>query len=336
VTSPRTVVILHPGGLGDLLLAVPAIYSLKTRYPTHKVLLCGHEEGSRFLAECGLVDCSLSVETTACTALFAGQRPDDPSLLDWLGCCDYAVAWTGDESGILAAALKHCGAAIAVVQSPFACTLTAVHQAERYAEAVGIEATAVPMPHLAVPHMLKNEAWKYLALCGVSPKHPLIVVHPGSGSRHKCVKPEILVPVLKALEAEGLQPLVLQGPADDEMVGQLLPRMSPCPTLLRGLPLPLLGGVLSHAELFLGHDSGVTHLAALLGTSTVVLFGPTDPARWAPRGAAVTVSKEKPCVCPSWEAVRRCEDKPCLDVSSSTILRACLTARATALNPRIC
>jgi heptosyltransferase III len=48
-----------------------------------------------------------------------------------------------------------------------------------------------------------------------------------------------------------------------------------------------LAGWLSGARLFVGNDSGITHLAAAVGTPTLALFGPTDPAVWAPRGAHV-------------------------------------------------
>jgi len=44
---------------------------------------------------------------------------------------------------------------------------------------------------------------------------------------------------------------------------------------------------LARARLYIGNDSGITHLAAAVGTPTIVLFGPTDPAIWAPRGSRV-------------------------------------------------
>jgi hypothetical protein len=46
---------------------------------------------------------------------------------------------------------------------------------------------------------------------------------------------------------------------------------------------------LAKARLYVGNDSGITHLAAAVGTPTVALFGPTDPAIWAPRGPHVRV-----------------------------------------------
>lgn len=48
------------------------------------------------------------------------------------------------------------------------------------------------------------------------------------------------------------------------------------------LSLPQLTDLISGAELFVGPDTGITHLAAATGTLTFALFGPTDPKRWAP------------------------------------------------------
>jgi ADP-heptose:LPS heptosyltransferase len=93
---------------------------------------------------------------------------------------------------------------------------------------------------------------------------------------------------------EGISPVVIEGPADEMFVRDLLgDSPSPVP-VLRAIDLSALAGVLSHASLFVGHDSGVTHLAALLGVRTVAIFGPTDSARWAPLGSHVTVMEGSP------------------------------------------
>jgi ADP-heptose:LPS heptosyltransferase len=60
------------------------------------------------------------------------------------------------------------------------------------------------------------------------------------------------------------------------------------------LPLPELAAQLSSSQLFLGHDSGVSHLAAALGVPCVLLFGPTDPAMWAPPVPHVRVIRRGP------------------------------------------
>jgi heptosyltransferase-3 len=58
---------------------------------------------------------------------------------------------------------------------------------------------------------------------------------------------------------------------------------------LRGLSLERLAAFLASGCLVIGNDSGVTHLAAALGTPTIAIFGPTSPAVWAPRAAQVKI-----------------------------------------------
>ena len=55
---------------------------------------------------------------------------------------------------------------------------------------------------------------------------------------------------------------------------------------------------LAGAALYIGNDSGITHLAAAVGVPVIALFGPTSPDIWVPRGANVTVLRE-----PTIEAV---------------------------------
>ena len=331
----RTIVILHPGALGDILLAVPAIRRLRSRYPHHRLVLCAHERAAALLGATSLVDDWIAFQGAGCAALFIGSRPEDPVLLDCLSRCDLAVAWIRDEAGMLAAGLRTCGAADAVVQSPFAQTLNAVHQSDRYAELLGEKTVDVPnVTSLVMPDDLCQEAQAHLQTCGVSFNRPFALVHPGSGSRHKCVNPDIWGSVTRGLNEQGVQSLLLEGPADREVIQDLLDHLSHRPILLRDLSLSLLAGVLSLTDLYVGHDSGVTHLAALLGVPTVALFGPTDPARWAPRGTAVTVLQAQPCHCASWDMIKNCGEKPCLKFSPSAVLTACQTARAVGVNPR--
>ena len=51
---------------------------------------------------------------------------------------------------------------------------------------------------------------------------------------------------------------------------------------------------LSEADLYIGNDSGISHMAAAVGTPVFALFGPTDPAVWAPRGKKVRVLHRDP------------------------------------------
>ncbi len=104
---------------------------------------------------------------------------------------------------------------------------------------------------------------------------------------------------------------------------QVLRRWAKPLPVLKDLPLRLAAGVIAEADLYVGHDSGLTHLAAALAVPTVALFGPTDVARWAPRGQKVIPLRGMTCACDEWEMVQACRDKPCLRIPVHALIEAC-------------
>ncbi len=67
-----------------------------------------------------------------------------------------------------------------------------------------------------------------------------------------------------------------------------------------------LGACLARASLYIGNDSGISHLAAAVGTPVVALFGPTDPTVWAPRGGSVTVMQMESSPEDVYNSIRSC------------------------------
>jgi len=81
------------------------------------------------------------------------------------------------------------------------------------------------------------------------------------------------------------------GPAERALADPLLALLPGAIDLCGQLSLPEAAACLTRARLFVGNDSGLMHLAAAAGVPTVGIFGPTDPAVYAPIGpyaAAVT------------------------------------------------
>jgi ADP-heptose:LPS heptosyltransferase len=111
-----------------------------------------------------------------------------------------------------------------------------------------------------------------------------LAVHPGSGSPAKNWPADRFAALVRAHGAGGPWLLVI-GPADEDAAAALqgLPGAVP----LRQAPARVLGALLARAGLYVGNDSGVSHLAAAAGAPTLALFGPTDPAVWAPVGPLV-------------------------------------------------
>ncbi|MGH7217048.1 MAG: glycosyltransferase family 9 protein [Nitrospiraceae bacterium] len=324
-TGRRTIVMVHPGGLGDVLLAVYAMARLRTRFPTHQLVLFAEDQVARLLLECRIIDAWTAVQGRACTNLFADADSITGHEQTWLEDCDLAIGWMQDLDGRLTETFKTAGAREVIVRSPFSTAIRATHQCDRFLEAINEapfdEGEAVLLTLTEPLHRLGRAC-----LEGVDLRNgrPFSVIHPGSGSAHKCVAPEILATVVLALQTSGTIPVILEGPADREPVERLLRLCLNPPIVLKGLDLLTVAGVLAQARLFVGQDSGITHLAGLMGVSTVAIFGPSDPARWAVRGPHVSVVQGAPCYCQSWEDISHCKEKPCLKVPQHHLVTLCL------------
>ena len=126
-----------------------------------------------------------------------------------------------------------------------------------------------------------------------------IVFHPGSGGKGKNHPPEFWLALISALNTHFLsppfhKPIILLGPAEEGLRAFFTTNLS-----LEGMEilfapeLKQLQSILTQAPLYVGHDSGITHLAAMLGTPTVALFKNSPVPQWRPLGPAVKVIQSK-------------------------------------------
>ncbi len=138
-----------------------------------------------------------------------------------------------------------------------------------------------------------------LAREGVSPSAPLIGIHPGAAYGGAKRWPLDRLARAAELLARELRATVVitAGPAESELSAELA-RSIAVPVLELGprFDLPCLTALLRRLKLFIGNDTGVTHMAAAVGTPTVVVFGPMDwnvTRPWSSR--ARVVRKSPPC-----------------------------------------
>jgi heptosyltransferase-3 len=320
----RAILVLHPGAFGDVLLAVPAIRILRVRFPQHETMLIASAAVSRFLLECELIDDWMALEGQACLGLFSDPVSISKELQSWLSRCDVAVLWMEDNNHALGTLFHELGVAKVRIQSPFSPRLRARHQSHRFLETLGETGgdDGSSLGTVQVPPYLLRRGHDCLEALTISRDRSLVLVHPGSGSIHKCLEPQRMALLIERLRQGGMCPLVLEGPADQDAVDRVVQFGSEPPLVLRDLDLSQLAGVLAQVTLYIGHDSGVTHLSALLGVRTIALFGPTDHHRWAPLGGHVTILRGAHCMCDSWETVKKCAEKPCIQVPIDEILTA--------------
>jgi heptosyltransferase-3 len=139
-----------------------------------------------------------------------------------------------------------------------------VHTAEHLASAMfwlGVPLSKIPRAKL---------------LAGIRPSYPpYVVLHPFAATAEKTWPREHFLAAADRIQAGGLLPVIVAGPADDTAPFSKY-------QVLRNPPLSALKSLMSGADLFIGNDSGPAHVAAAFGIPVVVLFGPSDPVTWAP------------------------------------------------------
>ncbi len=277
------VTIVRAGGLGDTILVLPALQLLRKRLPDAELTLVGSAWAERLRPLVGFPVRLVRFDSAALTPLFGADPASDPSGV--FAGADLAIVYTSDpDDALVRNARRLCvGPVVAWPVDP----PPGVHAAAHFAAAVAQDAEA-PFPDLRVPGELRARARELLDGAvggGVRP----VAVHPGSGGRRKCWPPEDFSRLLQAL---GRPAVILRGPADDAACDALR-TLSPVPQLT-GLEVAEAGAVLAECALYVGNDSGPTHLAAGLGVPTVAVFGPTEPALWRPLGPRVRVVRGRP------------------------------------------
>lgn len=279
----RRILVLRGGALGDFIITLPALALLRQRWPDAHIELAGNSTAAELVRAGGLLDAAHSQHEARWAALY-GDAALPKELHRWLAAFDLVVSYWPDPDGALARKFplepeqRFLCAAAMPARSP-----AAAHYCEPL-RALGLETRTYFCG-------LEN-GW---VIPGAAPLRPPgaaagpIAVHPGSGSPHKnwpLDRWEALADWLKSTHRASL--VVITGEADRPEA------LAGAGRALRNLPLPALASALSGCRLFLGHDSGVGHLAAACGVPSLLLFGPTDPATWAPPAPHVTVIRREP------------------------------------------
>jgi heptosyltransferase III len=282
---------LRPGALGDSLLLAPLLAALRQRQPAAAIVVACHPGAGRLLVQAGLVDISISQDDTALTGLY-GESDGSPTLERLLEGCDVAVAWLSDPDGRVGRNLRHLVAAGSVIVTPsLPESGSATHVVDHLFSSLrpfGIVREDAPLPPL-LRASAEDLGWAGHFL-GVSdgPARAVVAVHPGSGGWRKNWPPARFAATIDCLE-ERFATVVLAGEADAEALQGVLRATKRRPLVAQNLSLNRLAALLASSAAYLGNDSGISHLAALLGTPTVALFGPTEPALWRPYGDHVIV-----------------------------------------------
>jgi heptosyltransferase-3 len=241
--------LIRPGAIGDSILSLPALECLRSDYTEVWV----RSEVAPLVL---FADCVRSIASTGLDRMGLDGVDPPPELVALMRSFDSIVSWYGSNRGEFRAQMNMLGVSIRFLDA-LPPAGESIHAADFFLKQAGCTGVAIPR-----------------ILCPPAPAGDFAVIHPFSGSPRKNWSLERYRELAQRLEMP-----VLWSAGPEEQLDQAV----------RIDNLHELASWLSTARLYIGNDSGITHLAAAVGVPAVAIFGPTDPAVWAPRGERVRV-----------------------------------------------
>jgi heptosyltransferase-3 len=282
LASPKPgILVLRGGAIGDFILTVPVLSALRARFPHCRLELLGYPHIAQLANE--LVDRIHPIEARAMTGFFVPDGELNPQLAAVFGGFAIILSYLYDPDQIFQRNVARCSSG-QFIAGP-----------HRPDESLGVHATETllkPLEQLAIYDVNPVPEIRVQTPDASSPagtpgngNRRVLALHPGSGSELKNWPESFWLELLQRLVAESdLHFLLVGGEAEGdrlERIAAVIPedRLE----LARNWSLRHLASRLQSCAGFIGHDSGISHLAAAVGLAGLVLWGPTSETVWRPR-----------------------------------------------------
>lgn len=301
----RKGLIIHTAAVGDCALALPLARFLKTACRLDQIQFWTKPQIAALFEGRTVVDAAVSADRLALYRLFCGHREftaqPDEKLIAALADFEHIVSFVADAESDFQRNLYWAAYASNPTQITALPTRPPRDIPPRPMSLYLIEEFA-RQNHIATPPPALETVWiaplpedfdraKHL-LDGIGARldDNLAILHPGSGGAAKCWHIDHFIAIADWLRWRQFTPIFMLGPAELErfdgitvaQLGKVAPVLTP-KSLLDAF------AALTGTDLYIGNDSGISHIAGATGKPTFVVFGPTDPAVWRPNGAQVSV-----------------------------------------------
>lgn len=298
--DPRKIIVLRPGRLGDLLLVMPAIRALKRSFPAAEVVLVAHDWASDLAARFPNLDRFLPFPgfpgmpgpcDRGRTAAFLRRCQDegfdivlqaqgwDPpaTIFATLLGGHFVAGYCRDDD--IASELDLCLPRLRGEHE--------IYRLLRLAGAVGATAHGTRLEFPITEADRAEVALHAELAAALATDRQLVGIHPGAGAPAKRWSPRRFAALADALAMDhGCAILLLGSPGDRQAMRHVHDAMRSRP-VIQCEPLSLGGfaALVGRLDLYVGNDTGTSHLAVAVDTPSVAIFGPADAARWVPLDA---------------------------------------------------
>ena len=227
----------------------------------------------------GLAKAVHAIESPGLASFFARGGSFDLEWREFFGQFAIVVSYLFDPDGIFETNVKSCGPRQFIAAQHRPDETKSIHASDVFLK---------PLEQLAI---FDGDPVARLELPGLAKQENLLALHPGSGSEHKNWPEQNwrkLVAYL--LDHSPLNLLLVGGEAEGAQLQRLAKDLlAERVQLAQHVPLSELAPRLAKCSGYIGHDSGVTHLASALGLPTLVLWAKSDEKIWRPLGEKVCV-----------------------------------------------
>jgi ADP-heptose:LPS heptosyltransferase len=315
----QSILVIHQGALGDFILALPALETLRKAFPLAKSVIMGYPRILELVERRFYADEIFSIDQKGMATFFVREGSLDVTLSQFFGTFDLIVVFGKDAEGAIIGNLrKVCQGRILSINSfpPWDEKVHLIDHLLKQFARYGFPRSK-PHPKLYLKESDREWGMAFWRSKGVSRvgRSRVIILHPGSGSKKKVWPLDRFLNLARTLQDRlRSKVLVVLGPAEGPEVWKAFETMGPDgPMTVKGLTLLQLSSVMEGCWFFIGNDSGISHMAAALGLPTLAIFGPTDRKVWSPRGKkAFVVCRDVHCSpCPQ-ERFIQCKDFECL------------------------
>jgi heptosyltransferase-3 len=294
----RRILVIRGGAIGDFILTLPALKALRDACPHAQIEILGYKHIAVLAENRFYAQAVRSIEYGPLSSFFAKNSELPAELANYFARFDLIISYLYDPDRIFEKNLRRCGVEN-LLCGPSKIVESGEHAAGQLAQP--IEELGVRVSDLAERIFLSLEDRQVAREFLQNLQQPILAIHPGSGSTQKNWPLENWIELFS--RNDGFPPaedkrgqlrrlpsvIVISGEADKAQT-ELLERAwkNREVRFAKNLPLLHLAAVLERS-IFIGHDTGISHLAAAAGANCVLLFGPTDPNVWAPRNKNVRV-----------------------------------------------
>ncbi len=288
------IVAIRPDALGDSLVTFPILVALRAKYTNPHIIFVGNAGAMPLAKNWGIADEVYNYDAQW-DEIYASEGIHQSSLCDLFQQTDLAICWANDTDQARTNLLKAGAREVIMVpifyREVIQISKDPLHMVEYFAKWVGVPALK---PELYLLPDIGNEEF--------CPYIPPIAIHPGSGSAYIRWPVTSFADIIVSLVRQQYPVLLLAGPKEGKLLTELLvevrqqmPQISRTGmlTILKNMPVVEVTRHLKQCGCFVGHDTGTSHLAALLRIPTLALFGETYPDRLASFGPTVEVIQEQ-------------------------------------------